>query len=169
MTTEVTTPQQVQAPAQVAPDSPRDARTGGAYADPQDALRFLGKRFDSWSLALSDRSLQLSYALVAANWAVFGSQDKILDSTFAKISLGLIVLYLALNLLLTRFIVWLLRRRFAYAEDDHVRWEAEYHEAIGKNDPWPSTKAIDGTSRVLREIRTWVPIGAGIAFIIAFL
>lgn len=151
----------------VDPEIRRTPPSGGGYETPQEALKSVASWFGSWTQALSERSVELSYALVAANWAVFGSKDKLLASSCAKLSLGLVVVFLGVNLILTRIMAEVLRRRFSYAEADPTRWVEEFERTKGTPDPWPSTTAIDGVARLLREARTWLPLGAGIAFLFA--
>lgn len=146
------------------PPSPTHA--GGASDSPQVALNRVGDWFGSWTKSLSDRSVELSYAIIAANWAVFGSADKVLSSPYARVSIGLTVLFLGLNLGLTRLIGELLRRRYSYAEGDSARWAREFEFSRGKDDPWPSTGMIDGTARILREVRTWIPLISGGALLL---
>jgi hypothetical protein len=143
-------------------------RGEGAYANPEAALTAVGDWYNAWTKALSDRSVELSYAVIAANWAVFGSRDRILSSPCAKLSIGLVVAFLGLNLLLTRLIAELTRKQYAYAESDLTRWQGEFERSRGKAVPWPSTRIIDGAGRLLREARTWLPLAAGVAFVLAF-
>lgn len=141
----------------------------GSYKDPQAALQAVGAWFDSWTRQLSDRSIELSYAIIGANWAVFGSTGKLLSSPYAKVSIAASVLFLGLNLGLTSLIASRLRDRFAYAEDNPVRWKGEFEKSKGKNSPWPSTKGIDNTASILRLVRTWLPLIAGGSLLLGIL
>jgi hypothetical protein len=142
---------------------------GGGYASAQDALKAVNSSFNNWTQALSDRSVQLSYALVAANWAVFSSANRLLANTWAVTSLAIVVAFLVLNLVITRIVAEKLRARYDYAEDNAERWEKEFAEKRGKADPWPFTSGIDAWARALRELRTWLPLLAGGAFFVAVL
>lgn len=139
------------------------------YANPAEGLQAVGRWFDAWSRALSDRSVQLAYALVAANWAIFGSRDEIMNSSLAKLSISFALLFLALNLVISRVLVERLRSRFVFAESHPRKWEEEFMNSIGESTPWPSTRAIDRLARTLREVRTWVPLTSGLFFLIAVL
>jgi hypothetical protein len=138
------------------------------YENSKKALESLRDWYTTWNGRLADRSVEVSYALIGANWAVFGSRDQLLDEPMAKISLVLVVTFLGLNLALTRIGTQMLQRRYYYAESNSSRWDEEYQEALGTRTPWPSTRAIDGVGQLLREIRTWMPLAAGVFFLIAF-
>ena len=49
------------------------------YKDEGEALEKLQDDFVYWSSMLSSRSVEMSYALIAANWAVHGSMQNILQ------------------------------------------------------------------------------------------
>lgn len=143
------------------------SRTFG-HDSPEDALRAVGEWSSFWNQKLSDWSVQLSYALVAANWAVFGNKNALLASPWAQISLGLVIMFFVTNLLLTRIIGELLVRRYAYGETDQNRWRQEYDRSSAM-EAWPSTPTINRTARVLREARTWLPLTSGLMFLLAVL
>ena len=138
---------------------------GGGYADATEALRSVATWYGNWSKSLADRSVELSYALVAANWAVFGSVDGIVDRNGAKFSIALVIVFLLVNLALSKCLTEMTRRRYEYAEQDAARWQREFEETRGTPTPWPSTRAIDGMARALREARTWLPVLAGLSFL----
>ena len=142
---------------------------GGGYTSAQDALKSINSSFNAWTQALSERSVQLSYALVAANWAVFSSTDRLLANRWAVASLSIVVAFLVVNVVVTRIISEKLRTRYVYAESDPVRWEEEFKKYRGKPVPWPFTSGIDHWARTLREARTWLPLLAGGAFFAAIL
>src|SRR5947209_1299855 len=65
----------------VAPSAPVNAVVSGAlYQSPGEALKAVREDYLYWTEKLTDTSLQLSYAVIAANWAVFGSVDKLLSN-----------------------------------------------------------------------------------------
>lgn len=141
----------------------------GSYESPRAALNSVQAWYNARTTALSERSVELSYAIIGANWAVFGSAGKILSSPYAKLSIGLILLFLALNLSLTRLLVELLRKRYFYAEGNPSRWAQEFEQNKGKAVAWPSTNMIDGIARALREVRTWFPLLAGGTLLVGIL
>jgi hypothetical protein len=150
-----------------APNPPH--RPGALYTSSSDGLKAVRDDYLYWTGRLTDTSFQLSLALIAANWAVFGSVKDLLKAPWARASILLVILSLTLNLLGAKRMGELHRRRIDYAAADSERWEKECAAALGRRDPWPITKDIELTGQVLRELRTWLPFAAGIAFAIAVL
>src|SRR5688572_17386289 len=122
------------------------SRSGGGYESPQAGLTAVAQWFGNWTQKLADSSLQLSYALIAANWAVFGSVDQVLRNLWSRASLFLVIAFLGVNLLATFIISELLRRQYSAAEKDPARWEDLFRRTKGRDHPWPSTSTIDGLS-----------------------
>lgn len=58
------------------------------YQNPNDALKAVREDYLYWTGKLTDTSWQLSYAIIAANWAVFGSVDKLLGNLWSKLSVS---------------------------------------------------------------------------------
>lgn len=152
-------PSSVTAPGAQPP--PSIASFEGSYSSPDAALKAVEGWYNSRTRALAARSVELSYAIIGANWAVFGSTGKLLSSPYAKISIGLTVIFLGLNLGLPRLSAHLLRERYSYAESNPARWAQEFQANKGQAVPWPSTEAIDNVARILWEARTWMPLIAG--------
>src|SRR5207247_6737303 len=67
------------------------------HETPQKALEEVGNQFNHWSGKLTENSLQMCYALIGANWVVYGSVGQILQSQWAKLSLLMVILTLAIN------------------------------------------------------------------------
>lgn len=143
--------------------------TGALYESAHEALEAVREDYSYWSGRLTDTSLQLSYAVIAANWAVFGSVDKIMKNPWSKLSVVLVVVGLGLGVAGAKWISELLRGRLDYAETDNMRWNAEFQETAGKRDPWPFTGTIEFLGRAMREAKTWLPLAAGGSFLAALL
>jgi hypothetical protein len=144
-------------------------RTGGLYASPREALSAVQGDYLYWTGKLTDSSFQLSLAVIAANWAVFGSVRGILANAWARSSLFLVLLSLAAGVLGAKWMSELHRKRVEYAEQDLDRWDREHAAALARRDPWPFTRMIELLGRWTRELKTWLPLAAGIAFIVALL
>jgi hypothetical protein len=74
---------------QVGPHSPPVEalqRTEALYETPAAGARALVDAYQYWTGKLTDTSLQMSYAVIAANWAAFGSIDLILKNWWSKAS-----------------------------------------------------------------------------------
>jgi hypothetical protein len=142
-------------------------RPGALYASSDEALKAVKDDFLYWTGTLTDSSFELSLALIAANWAVFGSVQRILSNPRAKTSLGLIIATLAISLAGAKYVGELHDRRVKYAAQDVDRWEKECAAAYGTTSPWPFTIKIERLGRCLREVKTWLPLLAGILFLVA--
>jgi hypothetical protein len=70
----------------------------GIYESSTDALKQINEAFDYWSGQITATSLQMCYALIGANWVIFGSVENILHSRYAIVSLLLVLLALAFNM-----------------------------------------------------------------------
>ena len=144
-----------------------DETQAGAYRTSEEALRAVGAEFSHWSEKLTDTSFQLSVALIAANWTVFGSVNRVLENSWAKASLSLVVLSLGISLLGAKWMSEAHRKCYEYAEGNLEQWAAEFRESIGKRVAWPYTENIEFIGRVLRECKTWLPVGSGTLFLVA--
>lgn len=152
-----------------AKDGPRkpQSRDTALYAGPAEGLKAVRNDFLYWTRRLTDTSFELSLALIGANWAAFGSVQKILTNGWARASLGLVIVSLALSLFGAKVMGELHRRRINYATGNSKRWEEEAAAALGRTDPWPFTKGIERLGRCLREAKTWLPLLAGALFLVA--
>ena len=137
------------------------------YQSPNEALKALREEYQYWTGRLTDTSLQLSYAVIAANWAVFGSVDKILNNRWSQISIGLVVAALLLSVFGAKWMGELHRKQIDRAESNLEIWNSEFKQNAGKRVPWPFTSQIESLGRISREVRVWLPLLAGIAFLIA--
>jgi hypothetical protein len=137
------------------------------YTNATDGLKSVRDDYLYWTGKLTESSLQMSFAVIAANWAVFGSLQRVFSSCWAKTSLSLVVLCVASNLVGAKVMGELHKKRADYAAEDLERWNRAYEASIGRRDPWPFTVGIEILGRVLREIRTWLPLLGGVAFFIA--
>jgi hypothetical protein len=139
------------------------------YASPSEALKAVRDDYLYWTGKLSDTSLQLSYAVIAANWAAFGSVNGILASFWSKLSVLLVIVALGVSVVGAKLVGESLRDRIQYAEADLSRWSAEFKENACKRSSWPFTQKIDRLGRILRETRTWLPLVAGLLFVIGLM
>lgn len=147
---------------------PPDTPWGNSlYATSGEALKAVKDDYHYWTEKLTESSFQLSLAVIAANWAVFSKVEKILSNVWAKSSLLLVLLCLAVNLLGAKRMGELHRKRVEYAESDSGRWGKEFSDTADKRDPWPFTNEIENLGRWMRELKAWLPIAAGLAFLIA--
>ncbi len=91
----------------------------------------------------------------------------ILTNFWAKLSVLLVVLALGFAVLGSKLIGEQHRDRINYAEADAARWSREFAATAGKRDPWPFTSGIERLASYLRDAKTWLPLSAGVSFVIA--
>ena len=134
-----------------------------------DAAEELFNGFNDWSASISNYGMQASYSVIAANWAVFGSANAILTNNWAKTSMTIVVTFIALNLFLTLWMTRLYRQRVEYANKDKDRWNSEFEDGESMPSAWPYTSTIESLGTVMRLLKTWAPITAGLAFVLGLL
>lgn len=132
-----------------------------------EAAKELFDGFNDWCGALSSYSIQVAYAILAANWAVHGTANAIWNNIFAKLSMALVILFLGLHLLGIRWMALLYKNRSEYANTNKQRWEEEFHDLEKINSPWPYTECIQKLGLCLRILKTWAPVIGGALFILS--
>jgi len=150
-----------------APTAAANAEQAALAASAKEGTASVKDDYLYWTGKLTDSSFQLSLGLIGANWAAFGSVQKILSNPWAKSSLALVVASLGLSLAGAKWMSELHRRQVNYADEDPDRWLRECKAAQSRNDPWPYTAQIEDLGRWLREAKLWIPIIAGVLFLIA--
>jgi len=145
---------------QVQPDT-------GLYSSPQAAVTSIWEAYHYWTSKLTESSFALSLAVIGANWAVFGSVDKVLNNIWAELSIAAVILSLVISLIANGWLGRLLRKRVEYAEQDQKRWQEEFNENVGKLTPWPYTKGIDRLAGYFRVAKVILPVLGGACFLIA--
>jgi preprotein translocase subunit SecG len=136
------------------------------FDDAGEALKEVEQAFDDWCSILTSHSLNATYAVIAANWAVHGNHQAILHNGWSKSSMTVALVFLGLNLLMTWWMSRLHDEQSSYAGRDPKRWEKEFKEK--SEDPyWPYTKWITNVGRALRALKVWMPIIAALFLIIS--
>lgn len=138
----------------------------GLYSSPAEALKKLCTEYDYWSGKLTETSLQMCYALIAGNWIVFGSINGILSNLWAKLSLLMVFLALATNIVGAWLLSEAIRGRVKYGEASKERWAEEFKEFVGTDCPWPFTDKIDDIGRFMRGIKAVFTIASGVSLAI---
>ena len=129
----------------------------------------LRKDFVDWNRMLANRSLELSFGILAANWAVHSSStDSILQNQAAKWSVVVVCLFLGFNLILTRLMTGLYAAQYRRSQANPDEWQREFDASRTKKATrWPYSTEIEHLGSVIRELRAWVPIGAGLLFFVS--
>lgn len=141
----------------------------GLFASAGDALRAVSDSYDYWSGNLTTSSLQMNYALIGANWIIFGSVNGILSNKWSKWSMILVFLALLTNVIGSLVLTALLRSRILEAEGDNPKWQQEFAAAQGKATHWPFTPSIDNTGTIMRSVKAGLTIASGICLIVGAL
>ena len=132
-----------------------------------EALQKLGKDFNDWCSILTSQSIQVAYAVIAANWAVHSSKNAILENLCARYSMVTVFIFLGLNVLMTRLMSHLHFKQYLYAEENTKRWKKEFDDSRGKRTPWPYTKSIENLGEVMRITKTWLPVIGAVLFLMS--
>jgi hypothetical protein len=138
----------------------------GLYATPEEALKKVSSEFEYWTGKLTETSLQMCYALIGANWVIFGSVNGILHSQWAKWSLVLVMLALSSNVIGAWILSESLRTRIGYGEAHTAEWAAQFEANRGKDVAWPFTDKIQNTGKYMRWIKAGFTIVSGVLLII---
>ncbi len=147
--------------------SPQAQPPTGLYETPRAALQSIREDYSYWTGKLTESSFALSLAVIGANWAVFGSVDKIRNNIWAELSIAAVILSLGIGLIGHWLLGGQLRKRILYAEQNGARWQNEFDENLGKSTPWPSTERIDHSAALFRFLKTFLPVLGGALFLIA--
>lgn len=147
------------------PTGPHSQRPG-LFASSSDALKKVCTEYEYWSGKLTETSLQMCYAVIAANWVVFGSVNGILNNSWAKLSLLMVILALATNIVGAWILSEFLRKQGDYGEADHDRWDKEFEKFSTISCPWPYTEGIETTGRWMRIIKATFTLMSGALLIL---
>jgi len=139
------------------------------YESAGDGLREVRNDYQYWTEQVSALGPQMCYALIAANWAAFGTLQKILESPWARASIVLAIVGLGLGLLFAKLLAESHYRQVGRAYSDTAVWQAEFEASLEKRDPWPFTRTIEVLGRVQRELKTWLPLIGGVCLVVALL
>lgn len=138
----------------------------GLYPTPEDALKKVSSEFEYWTGKLTETSLQMCYAVIGANWVVFGSVGGILQSNWAKSSLLMVLAALGSNVIGAWMLSESLRKRVACGEGNAKKWTEEFEDAAGKDVPWPFTEGIQNTGKYMRWLKAGFALASGACFIV---
>jgi hypothetical protein len=140
---------------------------GTRFGSASDATKELHEQFNDWSAAIPKYGQQVALALIAANWAIYGSRAAILSNPFSKWSIAVAVLYLGVNLAGVSWMTRQFSKRKLYADEDVARWKREYEASIGVETNWPYTAYIDGFGGFMRCVHTFAPLASGALLLIS--
>ena len=137
------------------------ADNANVYATPADGVKELVEHFHAWTSGLSGYSMQATFALIGANWALHESADAVATDANARLSLVIAVAYLAVRLVLYGLMVWFTWYQLAYAERDKNSWAREFKESLQEKGCWPYLPAIHWVGHILHVLNVVGPTLAG--------
>jgi hypothetical protein len=167
VTSSSSSPQPTPTPGGQPDASPKVQQAAGLYDSAQAAVNSIRDDYFYWTGKLTESSFVLSLAVIGANWAVFGSVDKVLNNICAEISIALVILNLVISLIGNGLLGRWLLQRIDYAEKDPTRWQKEFNENAGRSKHWPSTQMIDDWAGYFRIAKIFLPVIGGAFFLIA--
>ena len=126
-----------------------------------DATSELHDHFGNWTAGLGKYGLQIAFALMAANWALHGSNAALLRNPWAKWSMVVAVVYLALLLLSIGYMVRLSWQRREYADADKARWAAEFEANADRPSAWPYSPAMEHAGNAMAVLHVLGPLVSG--------
>jgi hypothetical protein len=151
------------------PPAPEPAKDESArrFESAADATSELHEHFGAWTAGLGKYGLQVAFALMAANWALHGSNTGLLQNPLAKWSMIIAVAYLGLLLLSMAFMVhqsWLRRQ---YADADKARWLEEFKAVATQPSAWPYTPSMERTGNVMAALHVLGPLLSGALLLVS--
>ncbi len=151
------------------PADPTPPETG-LYASAGEAIKKVASEFEYWSGRLTDTSLQLGYAVIAADWVIFASGtagvNGILANPWAKWSVLFVILALASNIVAAWVMSESHRKRVEYAESNTRRWEIEFAQNARIRSAWPFTDFTERFGRYMRILKASLTLAAGALLVI---
>ena len=118
-----------------------------------------------WNTSLETLSVQLAYAIIAANWAVNASSNSILANFFAKYSIGTAVLFLAINVVFLGINTEIMWHRTNKADRDRKWWSSQARlKLLDSNTSFPFESVSGHLSTSLRWLRLLLPAVSGLLF-----
>ncbi len=137
----------------------------GSTRSTEDGIKELQSGYSAWSASLANYSVEATYAVIVANWAVHSRT--VLNNGCALLSIIICIVFLAFNILLVWIITELHCSRLNKALSSHAWW-IEQHK-MRKYTRWPYTQGIESTAFFLRIVKGLVPVLAGTFFILSVL
>lgn len=133
----------------------------------EDALDELNDYYKHWTRMLTTRSIELSFGIIAANWAVHGNANAVLSNGWAKSSIVIIICFFGVDLIGTCGIGELLRRCCSAAGKDRETFVARHDNPKIRPPYWPYTKSIVTVGLLLYLIKLVAPITACFCFLLS--
>ena len=126
----------------------------------QDVLNRLHEDYNAWTDILTSRSRELSFGIIAANWAI--NPTGLSLNLWARASMLFAVSTLIISVIYSGVIAYSLRKR--HDEVDHTKDENFKPDGYGCYD-----EKIDYYSVVYQYLKFFLPLIAGVCFAVSIL
>ncbi len=144
-----------------------EKRSAVRFANAGEATKELVEAYTACSSALTKHSIEVAFAVIAANWAVYGGTREIITNLWARWSVVIALLFLGYNLVATRLMAQRNWDQIELAESDHEAWEKGFEQTAGTNDPWPYTKKIESLGHTMRAVKAFAPVVGAALFLLS--
>ena len=145
---------------------PDPAPKSGFFENADAALKDVRESYGYWSGKFNETSLKMSYALIAANWMIFGSVNGILSNQLAKWSLLMPMLAIGSDVAGSWWLGYSLNKQAQYGESHGAEWEEKFKKAAGTNDPFPFTAVQQHAGGVIRAVKALAILAGSVLFVI---
>lgn len=136
--------------------------SGRRFKDAGEAFKELRNDFNAWCEILTSHSLNASYAIIAANWAVHKGIGAILNNPWAKWSMASVVGFLGINLLINGLMTLLHYFQLDNARENPQEWRKKFENP---DKWWPYTDYIEYFGFGLRLLKVIAPAFAALCFL----
>jgi hypothetical protein len=136
-----------------APEAAAATPKSGLFENADVALKAVHESYGYWSGKFNETSLQMCYALIAANWLIFGPVPSLLNSQLAKWSLLMPMLAIGTSVGGSWWLSESLNRQAEYGETHAEEWTRKFKNAAGKKDPFPYTEGQQNTGHIIRRAK----------------
>lgn len=146
---------------------PGEEEPARRFKSAAEATSELHDHFGSWTAGLGKYGLQVTFAVMAANWALYGSNAALLQNPWAKWSMVTAVAYLTLLLLSMGYMVWQSWARRQYADTDKARWAREFKATADRPSAWPYSASMEHLGNVMAALHVLGPLLSGTLLLIS--
>jgi hypothetical protein len=143
------------------PRPPSSDSTSRRFKNAGEAAKEVHTAYNDWTSSLGKHGLQLTFALMAANWALHGTTKSILDDWLSTASMLIALAYLTAFLSLTYWLVHEHRKCHDRTDADKVSWAKEFQESASSKSSWPYTKRCETLGDTLHFLHFAAPVSCG--------
>lgn len=143
------------------PRPPPSDSTSRRFKNAGEAAKEVHTAYNDWTSSLGKHGLQLTFALMAANWAFHGTTKSILDDWLSTASMLIALVYLTTFLALTYWLVLEHRKCHERTDADKIVWANEFQKSASGKSSWPYTKTCETLGDTLHFLHFAAPVSCG--------